>query len=49
MDARERLPRADRAVVPREKLEGYLLNPEHEIGRHKARVFAATLGIRRGD
>ena len=35
--------------MPREKLEGYLLNPEHEIGRHKARVFAATLGIRRGD
>ena len=37
------------AVVPREKLEGYLLNPEHEIGRHKVRVFAAALGIRRGD
>ena len=43
------LPGADRAVVPREKLEGYLLDPDHEIGRHKARVFAAALGIHRGD
>ncbi len=33
----------------REKLENYLLNPGHEIGRHKARVFAAALGIHRGD
>lgn len=43
------LPGADRAVVPREKLEGYLLNPEHEVGQHKARLFAAALGIHRGD
>lgn len=43
------LPGADRAVVSRAKLEGYLLNPGHEIGRHKARVFAAALGIHRGD
>lgn len=45
----DRLPRADRAVVPREKLEGYLLNPQHEIGRHKARVFASALGIQQRD
>jgi filamentous hemagglutinin len=45
----DRLPRADRAVVAREKLEGYLLNPQHEIGRHKARVFASVLGIQRRD
>ena len=43
------LPGADRAVVPREKLEGYILNPRHEIGRHKARVFAASLGIHQSD
>src|SRR6266508_3118244 len=43
------LPIADRAVIPREKLQGYLLNPRHEIGRHKARVFAAALGIHRDD
>jgi hypothetical protein len=35
--------------VPREKLEGYLLNPRHEVGRHKARVFAAALGIGQRD
>jgi hypothetical protein len=45
----EYLPRADRAVVPREKLEGYLLNLGHEVGRHKARVFGTALGIHRGD
>ena len=39
------LPRADRAVIPRQKLEGYILNPQHEVGRHKARVFASALGI----
>lgn len=45
----DRLPRADRAVVAREKLEGYLLNPQHEVGRHKARVFASALGIQQRD
>jgi len=45
----DRLPRADQAVVPREKLERYLLNPEHEVGRHKARVFASALAIRQRD
>lgn len=45
----DRLPRPDRAVVPREKLEGYLLNPGHEVGRHKARVFASALGIQQRD
>lgn len=49
MEGSERLPRADHAVVPREKLEGYLLNPEHETGRHKARVFAAALAIRQAN
>jgi hypothetical protein len=45
----ERLPRADQAVVPREKLGRYLLNTEHEVGQHKARVFASALGIRQRD
>ena len=36
------LPHAERAVVPREKLEGYLLNLGHEVGRHKPRVFGAA-------
>lgn len=40
-----RLPNGDRASVPLEKLVDYCLNPEHPRGRHKARVFAAALGI----
>ena len=45
----DQFPRPDQAVVSREKLERYLLNPEHEVGRHKARVFASALGIRQRD
>lgn len=39
------LPRYAAAVIPAAKIAGYALNQEHEIGRHKARVFAAMLGI----
>jgi hypothetical protein len=39
------LPNADRAVVDIAKLRDYCLNPDHPRGRHKARVFAAALGI----
>jgi hypothetical protein len=44
-----RVPRADEAVVPEDKLARYALDPEHPRGRHKARVFSAALGIGRGD
>jgi hypothetical protein len=44
-----RLPRASESVVPLEKLANYALDPEHPRGRHRARVFAAALGIRRDD
>ena len=40
-----RLPNADRAVVDIQKLRDYCLSAEHPRGRHKARVFAATLGL----
>ena len=40
-----KLPSADRAVVDIVKLRNYCLNAEHPRGRHKARVFAATLGL----
>ncbi len=40
-----RLPNAERAVVDIAKLRDYCLNPEHTDGRHKARVFAAALGL----
>lgn len=39
------LPNGDHAVVELEKLTEYCLNPEHPRGRHKARVFAASLGM----
>lgn len=39
-----KMPGGDDAIVEREKLTGYCLNPEHPRGKHKARVFA-TLGF----
>ena len=33
------LPNAEFAFVPLEKLTGYVLNPEHPVGKHKAAVF----------
>ncbi len=44
-----RLPNAERAVVDIGKLRDYSLNPEHDEGKHKARVFKAALGFIRAD
>ena len=44
-----RLPNPSRAVVDIAKLTEYCLNPEHEDGKHKAKVFAAALGLSRND
>ena len=41
-----RLPSLDRAEIPPAKLRDYLLNPEHPVGRDKARFFAG-LGFQR--
>ena len=40
-----KLPNPDLAVVELAKLRDYCLNPAHPRGRHKARVFAAALGL----
>ena len=40
-----RLPNSHKAVVEFEKLLDYSLNPNHPVGKHKARVFRAALGI----
>jgi len=40
-----KLPNADRAFIPLEKLVEYTLNPEHPTGRHKAYVFKSVLGL----
>jgi hypothetical protein len=44
-----RLPGGDNAIVDLEKLRDYCLDPQHPRGRHKARVFAATLGLAQTD
>jgi hypothetical protein len=44
-----KLPGAEQAVVDAYKLRDYCLNPVHPHGRHKARVFAAALGIAQAD
>ena len=40
-----KLPNAERAFVDIAKLRHYSLNAEHKEGKHKARVFAAALGL----
>src|ERR1041384_3799034 len=39
------LPNSHKAVVEIEKLRDYSLNSNHPVGKHKARVFRAALGI----
>jgi hypothetical protein len=44
-----KLPNGNRAIVDLVKLRDYCLNPNHEEGKHKARVFASALGLRSAD
>lgn len=44
-----KLPNAEQASVDLAKLRDYALDPVHEEGKHKARVFAAALGLSRND
>jgi hypothetical protein len=39
------IPNADGAVVDIRKLRDYCLNPLHDEGKHKARLFASALGM----
>jgi hypothetical protein len=41
------LPNAHRAIIGPEKLRDYVLSPDHDHGKHKARVFQSALGIDR--
>ena len=43
------LPNYRRAVIPRLKIEGYLLDPAHPDGKHKAIVFKSALGFEQSD
>jgi hypothetical protein len=44
-----KLPNFEFAIINEEKLGGYCLNPDHIIGKHKARVFQKLLGISQKD
>jgi hypothetical protein len=44
-----KLPNAVAASVDLQKLRDYSLNPNHHRGQHKARVFAAKLGLTAND
>jgi uncharacterized protein DUF6883 len=39
------LPNYQRAVIPRAKIEGYVLDLGHPVGRNKAIVFRSALGF----
>jgi hypothetical protein len=40
-----KIPNGERAIVDIGKLRDYCLSLDHPRGRHKARVFAAVLGL----
>ena len=44
-----KLPNAELAVIDMRKLSDYCLNPLHDEGKHKARLFAAALGMTADD
>ena len=44
-----KLPNIEHAVIEIGKLTDYSLNAAHDVGKHKARVFQAALGITVGD
>ena len=44
-----KIPNADAAFIDLNKLQGYCLNTEHPRGKHKAKLFAAILGLTADD
>ncbi|MDR0919005.1 MAG: hypothetical protein LBM93_07100 [Oscillospiraceae bacterium] len=36
-------------VIDKHKIEDYILNPNHELGKHKAKIFEKELGITKED
>jgi hypothetical protein len=40
---------ADKAIINPTKLTEYALNPDHPVGKNKARVFESALGFNRGN
>lgn len=48
-EAESFVPRAHQARIDPRKLYEYALNPEHELGKHKARVFESALAVTQDD
>lgn len=46
---RNALQNYQRAVIPRVKVEKYVLDPTHPVGKHKAVVFKSVLGFEQAD
>jgi hypothetical protein len=44
-----RIPNAEHAIIDLRKLRDYCLNPHYPEGKHKARLFAAALGMTDAD
>jgi hypothetical protein len=44
-DSSKLIPNAENAVVDIRKLRDYCLNPEHDEGKHKARLFSSILSM----
>ena len=40
-----KLPNAENVLLDLGELRSYALNPTHRVGRHKARLFTALLGL----
>src|SRR5437764_14481868 len=40
-----KLPNGDKAILDPRKLTDYTLSPEHDDGKHKARLFQELLGV----
>ncbi len=40
------IPNADNAIIDLGKLQDYCLNPEHDKGKHKAKLFSSILGMK---
>lgn len=43
------LPSYQYAYIPDTKIRDYVLNPNHEEGKHKALVFHSALGLKQDD
>ncbi|MFB3785561.1 MAG: DUF6883 domain-containing protein [bacterium] len=40
-----RLPNGDKAIIDLRQFQDYVLNDEHEEGRHKAKLFRELVGV----